>query len=59
MNEAAREIDKWNAEIDREIARLVREGTPPLEAAYLALHNVQAQRKADSGAILTGGWKTK
>lgn len=41
---------KWNDEVDREAARLVRNGTPPLKAIEQASRNVSERRRRAAGA---------
>lgn len=47
MNRALQEaMDEWDAEVGREAARLIREGTPPFQATDEAVNIVQRRRRA-------------
>jgi hypothetical protein len=38
--------NKWNAEVEEEICKLIEEGTPPVDAAERAVGIVSRRRKA-------------
>jgi len=46
-------IEQWEAEVGREAARLIREGTPPFQANEEALNIVQRRRRAKAIADQT------
>ena len=39
-------IERWEAEVGREAARLIREGTPPFQATEEARNIIQRRRRA-------------
>ncbi len=51
MDSAHSEIISWESEVDREEARLIRQGMPPWVAARQAVQIVQTRRQASAGVF--------
>ncbi len=52
-----RAVREWDSEVDAEMVRLIKSGTPPFEAAGKARDIVSRRRAAENGT--PGGWFRK